>query len=53
MYCPGIINDVRKEVTNIETCQRTKQSNEKYGKLPAKLAEELLLNKLCVYLIDP
>ena len=27
--------------------------NKKYGKLPAKLAEETLWNKLCVDLIGP
>ena len=30
-----------------------KRSNVKYGKLPAKLAEEIPRNKLFVYLIDP
>ena len=38
-YWPDIRDDVRKEVTNFDTCQRTKQSNKKYGKLPAKLDE--------------
>ena len=50
-YWPVIINAVWKEVTNYDTWQRTKQSNRKYGKLPAKLAEEILCNKLCVDLI--
>ena len=40
-----------KEVNNCDTCQRTKRSNKKYNKLPAKLVEEIPWNKLCVYLI--
>ena len=44
---------VWKEVTNCDTCQRTKRSKEKYGKLPAKLAEEIPRNKLFVDLIGP
>ena len=50
-YCPGIINAFCTEVTNCDTCQRTKWSNKKYGKLPAKLAEKIPWNKICVYLI--
>ena len=53
LYWPNIRYYVRREVTNCDTGQLTKQSNIRYGKLPAKLAEEVLLNKLCVYLIDP
>ena len=30
-YWPGIITAIRKEVTNIDTCQYTKWSNIKYG----------------------
>ena len=41
------------EVTNCDTCQRTKQSNKKDGKLPAKLAEEITWNKICVDIIVP
>ena len=44
---------INKEVTGCDTCQRTKQSTIKYGKLPAKLAEETPWNKLCVDLIGP
>ena len=33
--------------------QRTKWSTKKCGKLPAKLAEETLWNKLCVDLTGP
>ena len=39
LYCPGMRNIVRKEVTNCDIFQCTKQSNIKYGKLPASLAE--------------
>ena len=39
LYWPGIGNAVGKEVTNCDTCQRTKRLNKKYGKLPAKEAE--------------
>ena len=36
---PVIREAVQKEVTNFDTCQRTKWSNIKYGKLPDKEAE--------------
>ena len=39
LYWPEIRDAVQKEVTNCDTCKRTKLSNKKYGKLPAKLAE--------------
>ena len=39
LYWFDIRYAVRKEVTNCDTCQRTKRSNKKYGKLPAKLPE--------------
>ena len=48
LYCPGIRNAVHTEVTNCDTCQRTKRSDIKYGNLLAKLAEEIPWNKLCV-----
>ena len=51
VYWPDIIFAVCKEVTNYYTCQRTKQSNKKYGKLPDKLAGEIPQNKLCTDLI--
>ena len=53
LYWPVIINAVRKEVTNCDTCQHKKRSNIKYGNLPAKESEEIPRNKLCVYLIGP
>ena len=53
LYWHGIIDAVQKEVPNCDTCKRTKWSNTKYGKLPYKLAEEILWNKICVDLIGP
>ena len=52
-YWPEIRDAVQKEVNNCDTCQRTKRSKKKYGKLPAKSAEEIPWNKLCVGLIGP
>ena len=51
VYWPDIGKDVQKEVIECDVCQRTKQSTKKYVKNPAKLAEEILWNKLCVDLI--
>ena len=51
-YWPGIREAVQKEATVCDTCQRTKWSTKKYGKSPAKLAEETPWNKLCVDLIS-
>ena len=53
LYWPDIRNAVRREVSNCDTCQCTKISNKKYGKLPAKVDEETTWNKICVYLIVP
>ena len=53
LYWPDIRNVVRTEVSNCDTCQRTKWSHKKYGKSPAKLAEEIPWNKICIYLIGP
>ena len=53
LYWPGIREAVQTEVTVCDTCQRTKRSTKKNGKLPAKLAEETPWNKLCVDLIGP
>ena len=36
-----------------DVCQRTKMSTKIYGKLTAKLAEEIPWNKICVDLIGP
>ena len=51
LYWLEIKDTVRKELTNCDTFQRTKLSNKKYGKLPAKLSEEIPWNKICVGLI--
>ena len=51
LYWNDIRDSVNTEVTMCDTCQCTKQSNQKYGKLPAKFDEEIPRNKLCVYLI--
>ena len=53
LHWPGIRDAVRKEVKNDDTCQRTKWSNIKYGKLPAKESEEIPREKICVYIIYP
>ena len=52
-YWPDIRDAVQKEVTNCDTCQRKKLSYKKYGRLLAKLAEEIPWNKLCVDIIGP
>ena len=52
-YWPSIIPAIQNEGINCDTCQRTKQSNKRYGKLTAKLAEETPWNKMCVNLIGP
>ena len=51
LYWNGIRNYARKEVNNVDTCQRTKQSNIKYGKLPGREAEEIPGEKICVDLV--
>ena len=52
LYWPDIRDSVQKDVSNCDTCQCTKLSNkQKYGKLIAKLAEEISWNKLCVDII--
>ena len=53
VYWPDIIYTVCKDITNCDTCQCTKLPNKEYGKLPAKLAEEIPQNKLFVDLIWP
>ena len=52
-HWPDIRHYVRRKVTNCETCQCTKRSNKKYGKLEAKLAQEIPRDKLCVDIIVP
>ena len=46
LYWPVIVKSFQKEVTHFETCQCTKWPNKKYGKLPAKEAEEIPWNRL-------
>ena len=53
LYWPGIRPALRKEVTNCDNFQHTKRSNKKYGKLPAKLSEEIPRNKVFVDIIGP
>ena len=52
-YWPNIRDSIRKEVTNCDTCQRTRRQNKKYGKILAKLSEEIPWNKLYVDNIEP
>ena len=40
-------------MTTCDTCQLTKPYNKKYGKVPDKLSEKILWNKLFVYVIVP
>ena len=51
LYWTVIREAVKKEVTNCDNFQRTKGPNNKYGKLPAKQAEERPRKKVCVELI--
>ena len=53
LYCPVIIESVRKEVINCDHIQPTKWSNIKCGKLSAKVSGEISWNKLWVGLIVP
>ena len=53
LYWPSIRNSAQKEVSNCDTFQRTRWSNKKYGKLPAKSDDEIPWNTLYVYLIGP
>ena len=52
-YWPDIRDAVQKEVNNCDTCQRTKRSKKKYGKLQDNLSDETPQNKICVDLIGP
>ena len=53
LYWLDIRNAARKEGSNCDNFRLTKTPNKKYGKLPAKLSEEIPWNKLCVDLIGP
>ena len=50
-YWPEIRHAVWRKESNCETCQYTRISNKKYGKLQDKLAEEIPQNKICVDII--
>ena len=47
LYWPGIKYSVYIEVTYCDTYQRTKRSTNKYGELPAKIAEETPWKTMC------
>ena len=53
LFWPGIRKTVWKEVNNGDTCQSTKRSKIKYGKLPAKESDEISRNKIHVDIIGP
>ena len=40
-YWPYIRDAVQKELTNFDTCQRTKKTIKKYGRLPSKESREI------------
>ena len=50
-FWTGITNAVRREVTNCDTCQHTKLSMKKNGKLSVKESEEITRKKLCLDII--
>ena len=49
----GITLTLQSYILNCDTFQRTKQSNKNNDKLPAKVAEEIPWNKLCLDPIGP
>jgi len=53
MVWPGMSQDCKIFVRVCDTCQRTKKGSKKYGHLPAKKAEDLPWDILCVDLIGP
>ena len=53
LHWPDIRYDVQKEMSNFDTCERTNRLNKEYSKLPAKLADEIPWNKLCMDIIGP
>ena len=46
-------NDIQQFVKKCPTCQMTKRNKSKYGHLPAKDAEAVPWNQLCVDLVGP
>jgi hypothetical protein len=53
LYWPDMQKDVRQYIKTCDTCQLNKKKNKKYGHLPAKEAETVPWEKLCVDLIGP
>jgi len=53
LYWPNLRNDVRKYVGTCEICQKCKKQKPKFGLLPAKDAEAVPWERLCVDLIGP
>ena len=51
MVWPGMSQDCKMFVCVCDTCQRTKKGSKKYGHLPAKRAEDLPWDILCIDLI--
>ncbi|MFM7543288.1 MAG: RNase H-like domain-containing protein [Ignavibacteria bacterium] len=49
----GLRKTVHEVCTKCDVCQRTKRTKKKYGHLPAKEAEAMPWDKLCVDLIGP
>jgi hypothetical protein len=49
----NLVGTVKQVYSTCPTCQRTKRTNKKYGKLPEKLAESDPWEFLCVDLIGP
>ena len=52
-YWPDLRDDVRQYIKTCDTCQRFKKQQKKYGHLPAKEAEAIPWDRLCVDLIGP
>ena len=52
-YWPNLRSDVRKYVGSCEICQKCKKQKPKFGLLPAKDAEAVPWEHLCVDLIGP
>ena len=52
-YWQNLQSDVKKYVGTCETCQKCKKQKSKYGWLPAKEAEAVPWERLCVDLIGP
>ena len=53
MWWPGMRPHIRKHVKCCERCQLSKRRKRKYGHLPAKVAEVIPWNQVCVDLVGP